>query len=69
MSCGIDLMHPAVALDACLAVINATPNWPQLLAYGVATVAILALLVVTALWVVLEFILRRADGSEDQTLG
>ena len=69
MNCGIDLMHPAVALDACLAVINNTPNWPQLLAYGVATAAILGLLVVTAIWVVLEFALRRVDDSEDQTLG
>ena len=68
MNCGIDLMHPAVALDACLAVINNTPNWPQLLAYGVATVAIFLLLIVTAIWVVLEAT-RRAHGSQDQTLG
>ncbi len=67
MNCGLDLMHPAVALDACLAVIRATPNWPQLLAYGVATAAIIALIVVMIVWVVIEAV-RRANGS-DQTLG
>jgi len=67
MNCGLDLMYPAMALDACLAVIRATPNWPQLLAYGVASAASAAFVVVMIVWVIAEA-LRRVDDS-DQTLG
>ena len=52
MNCGLDLMHPAVALDACLAMIGATPEWPKLLAYGVATVAIAGFIVLCALMLI-----------------
>lgn len=52
MNCGIDLMHPAVALDACLAVISNTPHWPEHLARGVAAVAIALFLVLVILMII-----------------
>lgn len=56
MNCGVDLMHPAVAMDACMTIIRNTPNWPQLLAYGVGTVALVLFAITVTIMVIRRFI-------------